>query len=156
MSRQHKTLGRDELAALVVVEEAAQPLPWSRRQLEEELTHDDAVVRGAFADDAERLTLVGYASWRKNVHELWLLNLAVLPAWRRRGVGRALLDEGEALAHERGASELWLEVRASNAGARLLYEAAGFVEAGQRLAYYRPLVDGGVREDAVLMRRTIA
>ncbi len=147
-----RTLTDEHLGALLVVEQAAQPLPWTQAQLAEELTHDDAVVRGTFADD----TLVGYAAWRKNVHELWLLNLAVLPAARRRGIARALLDEGRPLAAERACTELWLEVRASNEGARRLYDAAGFVVVGERRGYYRAIKEGSSREDAVLMRRLVA
>lgn len=145
------TLGPGDLPSLVALERAAQALPWSEAQLHEELTHADAIVRGARRGDA----LVGYAAWRRTVDELWLLGLAVLPAHRRHGVGRALVDEGPRLARARDARELWLEVRKGNAGARALYEAAGFVVVGERRGYYRPLIEGAPREDAVLMRRPL-
>lgn len=140
----------DQLPALLEVERASQPLPWTEAQLAEELSHADAVVTGAFVDGA----LAGYAAWRASVDELWLLNLAVLPSHRRRGLGRLLLNEGERLAEERGLTSVWLEVREGNAGARALYEGAGFLVVGRRRGYYRPLHEGAAREDAVLMTRS--
>ena len=68
-----------------------------------------------------------------------ILNLAVDPAERRKGVGRALV------AHElaRGTGAWFLEVRASNLAALRLYESAGFVRAGRRPDYYyEPAEDG--------------
>jgi ribosomal protein S18 acetylase RimI-like enzyme len=56
-----------------------------------------------------------------NVHDL-----AVVPAFRGRGVGRALLAAAEARARSRGCAKLTLEVREDNARARALYEAHGF------------------------------
>lgn len=56
-----------------------------------------------------------------NVHDL-----AVLPAFRGRGVGRALLHAAEQRARARGCAKLTLEVREDNAGARALYQAQGF------------------------------
>ncbi|MGA2739435.1 MAG: GNAT family N-acetyltransferase [Bryobacteraceae bacterium] len=61
-----------------------------------------------------------------------LLNLAVDPALRRRGVGRRLI----AAVTSSHPGLLWLEVRESNLGARKLYEALGFCEAGYRPRYY--------------------
>jgi ribosomal-protein-alanine acetyltransferase len=76
--------------------------------------------------------------------EAEILNLAVAPEWRRRGVARFLLDT---LVLNR-ADDVFLEVRASNAAARRLYETAGFTECGRRPGYYK-----NPPEAAVLMRR---
>lgn len=152
MTTSLRALKSSDVEALVLLEARAQPLPWTRAQLEEELAHDDARVRGAFGGE----DLLGYAAWRKNVDELWLLNLAVAPEARRQGIGRALLDDGASLARSLGVQELWLEVRASNEGARRLYEAAGYREVTRRREYYRPATDGAPREDAVVMRRELS
>jgi ribosomal-protein-alanine acetyltransferase len=61
-----------------------------------------------------------------------LLNLAIDPAFRRRGIGRALV--AAITSGHRGI--LWLEVRESNMAARKLYESIGFSEAGGRAGYY--------------------
>ena len=55
-------------------------------------------------------------------------DLVVLPRFRRRGIGRALLARGEAYARERGADRLRIGVLARNQGARRLYLDSGFRE----------------------------
>ena len=55
-------------------------------------------------------------------------DLVVLPAWRGRGIGRALLARGEAYARSRGAERLRIGVLAKNEDARRLYAASGFRE----------------------------
>lgn len=80
--------------------------------------------------------------------EAHLLNITVTPPSQGRGLGLRLLDFLMKRAHERGARECFLEVRASNAGAYRLYERYGFNEVGRRRGYY-PGVGG--REDALVM-----
>lgn len=87
--------------------------------------------------------IVGLAAWQELPGgEAELLNLAVRPQARRRGLGRALL----ALL---GGRKVWLEVRASNESAIRFYESQGFRICGRRRNYYRE-----PEEDAVLMVRT--
>jgi [ribosomal protein S18]-alanine N-acetyltransferase len=81
--------------------------------------------------------------------EAEILTLAVLPAARRQGLGRALLAAALAEAGARGAGEMFLEVAAGNAAARALYAAAGFTPVGRRPAYYP---DG---QDALVLRAVI-
>ncbi len=69
--------------------------------------------------------------------EAELGNLAVARGWRRRGVGRRMLDWALARARERGARRIFLEVRLSNRAAQALYERRGFVQVGLRRRYYR-------------------
>jgi len=61
-----------------------------------------------------------------------ILNLAVAPPYRRLGIGRALLEQVRA----RLPGAIYLELRASNSGARRFYEALGFQEIGVRREYY--------------------
>lgn len=90
--------------------------------------------------------------------EYELENIAVEPAWRRRGAGLRLLQAGllwccswgpaaipAGSSAARQAASLWLEVRAANAGAIALYEMAGFTREGQRPGYYRDPPDDAVR-----------
>jgi ribosomal-protein-alanine N-acetyltransferase len=76
-------------------------------------------------------------------HEFEILNIAVHPSWRRRGVARALL--GWQL--DRGGTQ-FLEVRESNVAARNLYESLGFQVVGIRRKYY-----SSPEESAIVMRR---
>lgn len=78
----------------------------------------------------------GFALSRAVAGEGELLLIGVRPAWRRRGVGRALLDRVIETARERGVGPLHLEVRAGNE-AMALYMAAGFKCVGRRSQYYR-------------------
>ncbi len=80
--------------------------------------------------------------------EATLFNIAVDPAFQRRGLGRALLEQVIDEVEKRGVVTLWLEVRASNVAALALYESLGFNEATIRRDYY-PTADG--REDAIIM-----
>lgn len=80
--------------------------------------------------------------------EAEILDVAVAPAWRRRGIARALLQRLIAELPD-GIARVLLDVRASNAPARALYKSLGFTEDGVRKNYY-PAPDGR-REDAVLM-----
>jgi ribosomal-protein-alanine acetyltransferase len=84
----------------------------------------------------EQGMVVGFCSFWHVVDELHVNNLAVLPAYRRRGIGTSLLlsvlKEGARL----GARRATLEVRRSNEVARRLYERFGFGATGVRRAYY--------------------
>ena len=76
--------------------------------------------------------------------------ISVAPAFRRQGLGRKLMLALMAEALSRGASYVFLEVRADNPNARALYESLGFVEIAVRVAYYQP--DG---VDAQVMRAAL-
>ena len=68
--------------------------------------------------------------------EAEILTLAVAPAARRLGIGRALVLEAARVAGERGAQKLLLEVSAANKAARALYVGLGFAPVGKRRRYY--------------------
>ncbi|WP_299443519.1 ribosomal protein S18-alanine N-acetyltransferase [uncultured Phycicoccus sp.] len=80
-----------------------------------------------------------------------VMTVAVAPAARGRGLGRALVDELERRAAARGAGHLMLEVRADNTAAVALYEGRGFVVLSRRRGYYQP---GSV--DALVMRKSLS
>jgi ribosomal-protein-alanine N-acetyltransferase len=82
--------------------------------------------------------------------EAELLTLATDPDARRQGLARRLLAAFDAEARHRGATEAYLEVAEDNAGARALYAAAGWQQAGRRPGYY----GGGVA--ALILRKSLA
>ena len=106
---------------------------------------------GTFGLVAERGSAVlGYLIARLVADEAEVLNLAVVPEARRRGIGGALLRAGLERCTEDQVKEVFLEVRESNHNARALYLAHGFRAVGQRAAYYR-----NPPEDAVVLRLTL-
>jgi ribosomal-protein-alanine N-acetyltransferase len=114
------------------------------RQLREELARPWARTRVARID---RGVVVGYSLFWHVADEVHLLNVAVAPPERRRGVGRALMADLFTYARQHRVSQVLLEVRASNGAAIGLYESLGFSRARVRTRYY---ADG---EDAVEMAR---
>lgn len=84
------------------------------------------------------------------VDEAEVVLLAVSPSQRRQGRARAVLVAAEAAWRQRGATSAWLEVRASNLPALVLYTSHGWEPVGRRPRYY------GDGEDAVLMRKVLA
>jgi ribosomal-protein-alanine N-acetyltransferase len=64
--------------------------------------------------------------------ECELLDLAVAPEFRRQGVGRSLIEA----SFRRSPGTIFLEVRPSNAGARMFYKSLGFMEVSSRPGYY--------------------
>ncbi len=83
-------------------------------------------------------SLAGFLAWRITApDEAEVLNLAVAPSARRRGVALALI---RALP----LTNIFLEVRESNRAARALYQKAGFTEAGIRFGYYSNPVESGI------------
>ena len=90
--------------------------------------------------------VVGYLFGRVAADEAEILNLAVHPEWRRRGIARALLTMSFGYFGSQGVGNVYLEVRAANAGAQTFYRSMGFQERGRRALYYDHPLD-----DAVIM-----
>ena len=93
-------------------------------------------------------TVAGYGIMSLVVGEAHLLNICIAPEWQRQGYGRLLLEHFMELARERGAGQMFLEVRLSNVAALTLYREGGFNEVGMRKNYY-PAENG--REDAMIL-----
>lgn len=133
----------DDLPRLLELERACYTDPWSARGLAESLAPPAGF--GLVAEAARGV--IGYVIGREAGGSGEILNLAVAPGSRRRGVARGLV----ALALERlaahGAATVFLEVRESNRAARAVYEEAGFRVVGMRRGYYR-----SPPEDALVMR----
>jgi [ribosomal protein S18]-alanine N-acetyltransferase len=134
-----------DLDAIERIERVSYPTPWSRSMFATELAKPSSLSLGAI-DETE--ALVGYLVLSRYVDAWHVMNVAVAPEWRRKGVAsallRRLLDETEDDV-PRGYT---LEVRVSNVGAIALYERFGFKAKGVRRGYY---TDN--REDALIMWR---
>lgn len=125
------------------IEQLCFPTPWSLQSIEKDLGANPlAHLVGAFWEDQ----LVGYAGMWQVVDEAHITNIAVLPGYRGRGIGRMLLEALLKDANVRGARSATLEVRPSNIAALALYQSQGFVIQGRRKQYY---TDNG--EDALIL-----
>jgi len=121
-----------DLAALAALHDACFADGWSADSLGVLLASP-----GVFALVAERDGgPVGFVMARNAANEAEILTLAVLPAARRTGLGRALVGEAARRARLDGAALMFLEVAIANNAARALYGALGFEEAGRRKGYY--------------------
>ena len=133
-------------------EEAAQieresfETPWSLNSLLEEVSSPTArfFTLSVFGKTA------AYAGMHIVLDEAYIDNIAVLPAFRGFGLGRAVTCHLISRAAEENCSFITLEVRASNAAAIALYESCGFLRAGIRPGYYEH-----PSEDAILYTKTL-
>ncbi len=126
-----------DLDRVAAIERAAFTDPWSRRSFEELLAEPH--VRCLAVDDEG--TLAGYAICSLVAGEGEILNLAVDPGSRRRGLGRRLLQATLDLMRRAGTAVVFLEVRQSNRAAIELYRGAGFLPISVRRSYYRNPVE---------------
>jgi ribosomal-protein-alanine N-acetyltransferase len=137
-----------DLDGVMAVETVSYLTPWSRRLFEEEIGREfsDAIV----AVTAREGDVLGFAVCWTVADQSHLLNIAVRPDARGRGIGTALLRECCRRGAEAGAERIYLEVRAGNAEAVRLYRREGFVAEGIREKYY---TDTG--EDAIVMSKML-
>lgn len=156
-----------DIKAVLEIEQAAHPTAWPRKIFEGELALEcssfwvfeqpigsDAALERIIGDEelaaTERIPteIVGFLVYWLVHDEVHILNIAVAPRARRRGIATAIMSAVIAQAIENLASFVTLEVRITNKAAIGLYEALGFVIIGQRPHYY---ADTG--EDALIMSR---
>lgn len=97
-------------------------------------------------------TPVGLVVARSAGGESEILTIGILPAYRRRGHGLALIEAAASHAAGGGADSVFLEVAADNRTAQALYRSAGFRPVGRRAGYYRRQAG---RVDAVILRRDL-
>ena len=138
----------DDLEDIDAIEHRSYPTPWSRSMFAGELAKPSSICLGAFEADAEDGALVGYLIVSRYVDAWHVMNVAVDPDQRGRGVATMLLERLFDLTAADARRGYTLEVRVSNEAAIDLYERLGFEPRGIRRGYY---TDN--REDALIMWR---
>jgi ribosomal-protein-alanine N-acetyltransferase len=147
-----------DLEAVCEVEKSVYTHPWTRKHFADSLASGYPAVmllgealqgEAVHPRRADGRVLLGYLVAMPGVDEVHLLNITVAPAHQRQGWARFMLDALALWSRSQGAQWLWLEVRASNAPARALYESHGFQQVGVRRGYYP--ASQFQREDAVVM-----
>ena len=137
-------MNESHVAAVAELEKLCFSTPWSENSVRSELTNPLSLWLVAVECDR----VVGYVGSQTVLDEADMMNVAVSPDARQKGVGNALVT---ALADRLKANAvrcLTLEVIASNEPAKALYQKLGFTQVGRRPNYYR-----NPREDALILRK---
>jgi ribosomal-protein-alanine N-acetyltransferase len=141
-----RELALTDLRAIEEIERRSYPTPWSRSMFAGELAKPSSICLGAFGANEQEDRLVGYLIVSRYVDAWHVMNVAVDPDHRSRGIATMLLERLFELTADDARRGYTLEVRVSNATAIALYERLGFEARGIRRGYY---TDN--REDALIM-----
>ena len=134
-------LKEHEIPEICKIERECFSHPWSEQSLRESFAKPDA----HFFVAREEQRIIGYISAEIIIDEGYIMNIAVIPGFRGRGVGKALVRH--MIEHFKNDLKfITLEVRASNVAAISLYKKLGFEYVGTRKNYYR-----NPTEDALLL-----
>ncbi|AWB89963.1 ribosomal protein S18-alanine N-acetyltransferase [Homoserinimonas hongtaonis] len=141
----------DDLDAIMEIESSTFGSDaWSARAMASELDNPHTYYLVAIAEDGNAIEgYSGLLAPRGGI-QADIQTIAVAASARRKGLGRAMMLQMITEARQRGAREVFLEVRADNPGAQALYEQLGFEAIAVRPRYYQP--DG---VDAVVMRHAL-
>ena len=134
----------NHVTAVAELEKLCFSLPWDEASVASELTNPLSLWLVA----EENGELAGYVGSQSVMGEADMMNLAVKPEYRRRGVGEALVVRLVEELKAQNVYSLTLEVRVSNDPAIALYDKLGFLPVGRRPGYYH-----NPREDALILRK---
>lgn len=137
-------MNRSHIAAVAQLEKRCFSDPWSETSVASEL--ENPLSRWIVAMDGT--TLVGYVGSQTVLGESDMMNIAVAPEARRKGIAQGLIEALIETLKGLDSRCVTLEVRASNEPAKALYGKLGFREIGRRRNYYR-----NPREDALILRK---
>lgn len=138
----------NDLSSIVDIERASYTHPWSENLIRESLSNKNAL--NFIAYDKFEQKIYGFILNIFLIDELHILNIAVDPAYRRRGIGDMLLETSINNARQKGGNIAFLEVRRSNIKALTMYIKHGFRVVGVRRGYY-----SDNREDALVMKKIL-
>jgi len=138
-------LNRDAIDELTHLEAQATPYPWTAQSLAD--SYNASAECYWIRRQGES---IGYCVVQSVLDEAELLNIVVFKPFQLRGFGAVVITKIKEKLAESGIKALFLEVRASNAVARSLYEKTGFEVINIRRNYYR--TENREAEEALLMR----
>lgn len=136
-----RALRSEDLDTVLNIEEQCYTYPWSRRQFVDQMDNPLSAIDLVWVGEE----VAGYVVSWLIAGELEILNVAVAPTWRRKGIAAWMLEKLLNRARGQGMTKAFLEVRSGNSAAIPLYQQLGFRVSGRRRGYY---ADG---EDALLM-----
>ncbi len=137
-------MNESHIAQVAQLEKICFSDPWSENSVASELKNKLAFWLVA----EEEGRVAGYVGSQTVCNETDMMNVAVHPDFRRKGIAEALVSSLVDQLKKMNSHCLTLEVRASNVPAISLYEKLGFQEIGRRKNYYR-----NPKEDAMILRK---
>lgn len=139
-----------DLDRLMPIENACHSHPWSEKTF-------SSCIGGRYFSELASLNeqVLGFYVGELVLDEATLMDICVMPEHQGKGYGKALLMQFITQATKAGAQKLFLEVRAKNISAQMLYINMGFTETGRRTGYY-PSASGFGYEDAILMSKSLS
>jgi len=137
-----------DIDAVAGIEQQVYQHPWKKSYFTGELDHNISFFY--VARDEESRRVAGYIIFWVVEETMELHNIAVAPQYKKKGVGRQLMQFMVTTAKEKKVQEIFLEVRASNQRAIEVYEGFGFERIGARKDYYSE-----PKEDAAIYKLTV-
>jgi ribosomal-protein-alanine N-acetyltransferase len=133
----------EDIDQIVNIEKLSFATPWSKESFYNELNKNQFATY-VVIEDSEKV--IGYCGVWLIIDEAHITNIAILPEYRGRKLGDALLAKVITTVKEMGAKSVTLEVRVTNTVAQNLYRKFGFENGGIRKNYY-----SDNQEDALVM-----
>ena len=153
-----------DLDAVLEIESISHIHPWTRGNFSDSLAaaHWAYCIRPILSADDEApgtyldsQVLWAYCILYPAVDELHLLNITVSPKLRKLGLGARIMEAIEGVAAQQKMPRIILEVRPTNEPAFALYKKLGYEQIGIRKGYYPATPETGIREDAIVMAKSI-
>ena len=139
---QYRRMQKEDLEEVAAIEQQIFSLPWSKQAFEESLDNKNTLFIVAKSEEK----IAGYCGIYISFEEGNISNVAVAPAFRRKGIAENMIKDLLKEAAKKGVTSVFLEVRKTNVAAIALYEKSGFREVGVRKDFYdKP------KEDALIM-----
>lgn len=134
---------KENRADIAMIEKNCFSTAWTEESIADSISNESSYFNIAYADDKP----AGYMSMQVCCGEGDIMRVAVLPDYRRLGIGRTLLEE---CFSANKLDAVFLDVRENNIPAIKLYESFGFEKIGIRKNYY-----SNPTENAVMMKKSI-
>ncbi|WP_019029457.1 ribosomal protein S18-alanine N-acetyltransferase [Colwellia piezophila] len=151
-NNQFTEIKANDVARLMPIELACHSHPWSEKTFLSCIGgryFGEHLVGEKLEEKVDELS-IGFYIGEYVAGEATLMDVCVVPSEQGKGYGKVLLKQFLAQAKKLGATKIFLEVRAKNIAAQMLYMNAGFIEINRRTGYY-PSSSGFGYEDAIVM-----
>ena len=143
-----REMSANDLPEVIAIEDQCHAAPWTSNSFKYEITNKEAVLKVVELNEQ----VIGYVCVRTILDMTHLLNISVMPEFRRLGIGSMLLyGVLQTLRQLKPDQVITLEVRESNTAAKKLYRKFGFEVKGRRKGYFKK-----PEEDALIMKLDVA